>query len=195
MDSKKPQVPLIETRMEFTQKVFEFFRVQDLNGSLLRTYDIALCCKHAIDWQKFYEHIVKTTEKRVLPMPKYFADNLSRFIKQEEKVCADEGCVIQITFTDDSTQEFVVSNSTDKAPSLKEIQKRYAKVDRNDKTKKRIKKIVQYPKGTSIVGGTPYFDTHIYNWDKLSDSELRKAEEEKERAAELQVKTLFRQWE
>lgn len=178
----------IETRLEFITKVFEFFRIQDTTGRMFYDYDKVLTTKYKIDWAAFYTYIIKTVEKRVLPMPKYFADNVKAFKKVEEHVHADDGSLIVIKLSDGTELQFTVCNNFDTKTSLAEVKKRFSKPD----AKARIVKIVQYPKGTVVRNGQMFFDTFIYNWEKLSADELAKAEAEKEKEALSKVKVIYR---
>lgn len=179
----------IKSRNEFITQIFGFFRTERTN-SLFNTYDIALTTKYSVDWEAFYENVIKTAEKRILPVPKYFADNVKRFkIVQSESNISNES-IIRIELMNDYYYDFTVNNVID-CRSLKEIKKRFEYKDENNRTKNEIKRIVWYPKETTLIGKDVFFNISIPRKSNMSDEEKEKFIAEKEKELKQQVKTLY----
>lgn len=159
------------SRLDFIGKVFKFYKVIDENGELKRTYDRALSVKYAVDWNALYEHILKSAETRILPLPKYFVDKLSQYKKLTQTEIADEGCTIRVTLDNGYYYDFTVV-SFDTQTTVGNIKKRFTYKDSAGTTKSKIKKIVYYPKGITFIGGTIFYEK--------DEEELKK-----------QIKTLF----
>lgn len=159
------------SRLDFIGKVFKFYKVIDENGELKRTYNRALSVKYSVDWNALYEHILKTAETRILPLPKYFVDKLSQYKKLTQTEIADEGCIIRVTLDNGYYYDFTVV-SFDTQTTIGSIKKKFTYKDNAGTTKSKIKKIVYYPKGITFIG-----DTIFYEKD---EEELKK-----------QIKTLF----
>ena len=159
------------TRMDFIIKIFKFYNISDDNNELKRTYDMALSVQYPVDWNALYVHIIKTSEKKVLPLPKYFVDKLSQYKKRTQTEIADEGCTIRVTLDNGYYYDFTVV-SFDTQTTVENIKKRFTYKDSAGTTKTKIKKIVYYPKGITFIG-----DTIFYEKD---EEELKK-----------QIKTLF----
>ena len=74
-------------RIDFLTEVFKFFgKDVTKNKELLTQYDMALSTKEPIDWFKLYNIVLKETETRNLPTPKWFRDRYYRCQKVEEGV-------------------------------------------------------------------------------------------------------------
>lgn len=72
-------------RIDFITDVFKFFgKDVTKNKELLTQYDFALSTKEPIDWYKLYAIVLKETESRILPPPKWFRDKFYRCYKIEE---------------------------------------------------------------------------------------------------------------
>lgn len=72
-------------RIDFITNVFKFFgKDVTKNKELLTQYDFALSTKEPIDWYKLYAIVLKETESRILPPPKWFRDKFYRCYKIEE---------------------------------------------------------------------------------------------------------------
>ncbi len=158
-------------RIDFITKIFSFYKVIDENGELKRTYDRALSVKYPVEWAALYEHIIKTAETRILPLPKYFVDKLPQYKKRSQKDIDDEGCIIRVTLDNGYYYDFTVV-SFDTQTTIGSIKKKFTYKDNAGTTKSKIKKIVYYPKGITFIG-----DTIFYEKD---EEELKK-----------QIKTLF----
>ena len=61
----------------------------------------------------------------------------------------------------------------------------------NKKTKTNVKKIIRYPKETTIIGDKVFFDVFIPKKANMSDEEREKLIVEKESELASQVKILF----
>lgn len=169
-------------RMDFITKIFKFYKVIDENGELKRTYDRALSVRYSVDWYALYEHIIKTAETRILPLPKYFVDKLSQFKKQTQAEIADEGCIIRVTLDNGRYYDFTVVRF-DTQVSLGLIKKKFGT---------KIKKVVQYPKETTFVGDNAYFNVSISNANKMTNAEREQVIAIKEREVESKIKVLFK---
>lgn len=145
------------SRLDFIGKVFKFYKVIDENGELKLTYDRALSVKYAVDWNALYEHILKSAETRILPLPKYFVDKLSQYKKLTQTEIADEGCTIRVTLDNGYYYDFTVV-SFDTQTTVGNIKKRFTYKDSAGTTKSKIKKIVYYPKGITFIGGTIFYE-------------------------------------
>lgn len=178
------------SRLDFIGKVFKFYKVIDENGELKRTYDRALSVKYSVDWNALYEHILKTAETRILPLPKYFVDKLSQYKKLTQTEIADEGCIIRVTLDNGYYYDFTVV-SFDTKTTLDSIKKRFSYKDENGNAHTKIKKIVHYPRETSFIGDNVYFNVTLSNAAKMSDAERETAIAIKEKERESQIKVLF----
>lgn len=148
--------PMLEmTRMDFIIKIFKFYNISDDNNELKRTYDMALSVQYPVDWNALYVHIIKTSEKKVLPLPKYFVDKLSQYKKRTLTEAADEGSIIRVTLDNGYIYDFTVV-SFDTNTTLDRIKKKFSFIDENGFTRSKIKKIERYPKGTVFIGNTVY---------------------------------------
>lgn len=171
------------TRLSFIQKIFNFYKASDESGELKRDYDCALSVTYPIDWYGLYKHVVKTTEKRILPMPKYFVDKLPQFRKISEISVADEGCIIRVILDDDRYYDFTVV-SFDCDITLNRIKNRFQK-------QAKIKKIIHYPKETTLIGEEIFFNINIPKPNKMTKKELEEKIAEKEEELRKQIKILF----
>ena len=94
-------------RLEFINKIFRFYRTNDENGELARTYDRALSTKYSVNWEELYNHVIKTAETKILPLPKYFVDKLPTYKKIEAiKGCDNLNQTIRVIFQDDNYLDF-----------------------------------------------------------------------------------------
>ncbi len=60
-------------RIEFLERVFDFFGKDiEKNAQLIKDYDLALTTNKRIDWDKLYSKVLKESETKYLPMPKWF---------------------------------------------------------------------------------------------------------------------------
>ena len=191
---------MINNDIDFVKQIFLFFNKRDYTENELRFYIDALAVKYPVDWNKFFHEIVKTSEKRVLPMPKYFVDKLPEFKKISAASCANEGCVIRVYYDttpskDDKNKtprmpycDFTVSNN-EGIQSINNIKKRAESVDDNGIKHTSIKKIVQYPKGTTLIGDSVFFNIRVS--ESLPPEEQIKRTILKEREMKEQIKVLF----
>ena len=159
------------TRSVFINKIFNFYKVVDENNVLKQTYDRALSVKYPVEWAALYEHIIKTAERRILPLPKFFVDKLPLYKKKSESVIENEGAIIRVILDNGYYYDFTVV-SFDTQTTIESIKKNFTYKDNAGTTKSKIKKIVYYPKGITFIG-----DTIFYEKD---EEELKK-----------QIKTLF----
>lgn len=178
------------SRLDFIGKVFKFYKVIDENGELKRTYDRALSVKYAVDWNALYEHILKSAETRILPLPKYFVDKLSQYKKLTQTEIADEGCIIRVTLDNGYYYDFTIV-SFDAKTTLDSIKKRFSYKDENGNAHTKIKKIVRYPRETTFIGDKVYFNVNFSNAAKMSDAERETTIALKEKELENQIKVLF----
>ena len=181
----------IKNRYDFINLLFDFFRVEKNNNNMT-AYDIALTAKFPVDWEAFYEDVIKTTEKKIIPMPKYFADRLRYFRKVVEVDTAlDSGSLVRVTLKDGIFYDFTVNNLV-QGPSLRDVKKRFEYQDENKKMQTKIKKIVQYPPGTVIIGDHVYFNINVPGAAKMSVAEREQKAAEIENELKKQVKVLFK---
>lgn len=179
----------ITKRREFIHYIFEFFRIEETE-SLVSTYDIALTTRYSVDWQAFYEDIIKTVEKRTLPMPKYFSDKVAKFKKITTDTRLTNEAIIRVILKSGQDYIFTVNNLVD-CSTLKEVKKRFEYKDENKKTKTNIKKIIQYPKETTLIREKVFFNVFIPKNANLTDEEREKKIAEKEAELKSQVKLLY----
>lgn len=180
----------ITKRREFIHYIFEFFRREETD-SLVSTYDIALTTKYPVDWEAFYADVIKTVETKTLPMPKFFSDRVAQFKKiVQAEARLDNESIIRVTLKNGFEYDFVVNNYID-CKSLKEIKKRFEYKDENNKTKTNIKKIIRYPKETTLIGDKVYFNIFISKNANMTDEERERKIAEKEKELEGQVRILF----
>ena len=125
-------------RSEFIQAIFEFFRTD--NKELQRTYDLALSVKYLVDWDSLYHHIIKTTEKRMLPMPKALLDMLPSFRIYETVTGKSDGSLLVVNLLNGTQYQFTVMQ--DSKTTLNEVKERF---------KDQLKSIKKYPKGTVVM--------------------------------------------
>ena len=177
-------------RIDFISKIFKFYKVIDENGELKRTYDRALSVRYSVDWNALYEHILKTAETRILPLPKYFVDKLLQYKKRTQTEIADESCIIRVTLDNGYYYDFTVVNFDTKT-TLEGIKKRFSYKDENGKIHTKVKKIVRYPRETTFIGDRVYFNVNLPNADKILDLERETAITIKEKELESQIKVLF----
>ena len=180
----------ITKRRDFIHYIFEFFRIEE-SDNLVSTYDIALTTKYPVDWNAFYEDVIKNVEKRVLPMPKFFSDRVAQFkkiVQQEARL--DNESIIRVTLKNGFEYDFVVNNYIG-CKSLKEIKKRFEYKDSNNKIKNDIKKIVRYPKETTLIGDNVHFNINIRKKDGMTDEYIEKLIAEKENELKKQIKILY----
>lgn len=180
----------ITKRRDFIHYIFEFFRIEE-SENLVSTYDIALTTKYPVDWNAFYEDVIKNVEKRVLPMPKFFSDKVAQFKKivQQEARLNNES-IIRVELKNGYCYDFTVNNYVD-CRSLSEIRKRFEYKDENKKTKNQIKKITRYPKETTLMGNEVFFNVSVPRKSNMSDEEKEKFIAEKENELKQQVKILY----
>jgi hypothetical protein len=69
-------------RSEFIDAIFTFFKCKD--EDLKQAYDLAFTVRTPINWDKLYGIVLKETETRYLPAPKWFIDKFERCYKVEE---------------------------------------------------------------------------------------------------------------
>lgn len=177
-------------RIDFITKIFSFYKVIDENGELKRTYDRALSVRYPVDWNALYEHVIKTAETRVLPLPKYFVDKLSLYKKRTLTESADEGSIIRVTLDNGYIYDFAVV-SFDTNTTLDRIKKKFSFIDENGFPRTKVKKIVRYPKGTTFIGNSVYFDVDLPNADKMTDAERETTIAIKEAELKEQIRVLF----
>lgn len=178
------------TRSVFINKIFSFYKVVDENNVLKQTYDRALSVKYPVEWAALYEHIIKTAETRILPLPKFFVDKLPLYKKKSECVIENEGAIIRVILDNDRYYDFTVV-SFDTKTTLGSIQKKFSYKDELGAVHTRIKKIIRYPKGTTFIGNSVYFDVDLPNADKMTDAERETTIAIKEAELKKQVKVLF----
>lgn len=179
----------ITKRREFIHYIFEFFRIEE-SDNLVSTYDIALTTRYQVDWQAFYEDVIKTAEKRVLPMPKFFSDKINQFKKREPAARLEGESLIRVELKNGQYYDFTVNNYGD-YKTLNDVKKRFEYKDENKQTKTNIKKITRYPKETTLIGKEVFFNVHIPKNANMTDEEREKRIAEKEKELENQVKILF----
>lgn len=180
----------ITKRREFIHYIFEFFGKEE-KESLVSTYDIALTTKYPVDWEAFYEDVIKSVDKRALPMPKFFSDKVAQFkkiVQQEARL--DNESIIRVELKNGYCYDFTVNNYVD-CRSLSEIRKRFEYKDENKKTKNQIKKITRYPKETTLMGNEVFFNVSVPRKSNMSDEEKEKFIAEKENELKQQVKILY----
>jgi hypothetical protein len=180
----------ITKRRDFIHYIFEFFGKEE-KENLVTTYDIALTTKYPVDWEAFYEEVIKSFDKRVLPMPKYFSDKVVQFKKivQQEARLNNES-IIRVELKNGYCYDFTVNNYVD-CRSLSEIRKRFEYKDENKKTKNEIKKITRYPKETTLIGKNVIFNVNLPRKSNMTDEEKENYIAEKEQELKNQVKILF----
>ena len=180
----------ITKRRDFIHYIFEFFRIEE-SDNLVSTYDIALTTKYPVDWNAFYEDVIKNVEKRVLPMPKFFADKVAQFKKMPtvETRLFNES-IIRVILKNGIYYDFTVNNYV-KCSSLKDVKKRFEKKDENGKVKSDIKKIIQYPKETTLIGDNVFFNVRVPKKTDMSEEEQKKFIAEREEELKKQVKILY----
>ena len=125
-------------RNDFIKAIFEFFRTD--NKELQRTYDLALSVKYLVDWDSLYHHIIKTTEKRLLPMPKVLIDMLPSFRIYETVTGKSDGSLLVVNLLNGTQYQFTVMQ--DSKTSLNDIKERF---------KDQLKSIKKYPIGTVVM--------------------------------------------
>ena len=180
----------ITKRRDFIHYIFEFFRIEE-SDNLVSTYDMALTTKYSVDWNAFYEEIIKTVEKRVLPMPKFFSDKVVQFKKMPTgEARLNNESIIRIELKNGYCYDFTVNNYVD-CRSLSEIKKRFEYKDENKKTKSEIKKIIRYPKETTLIGDAVFFDVKVPKKAGMTDEEKEKFIKEKELELKNQIKILY----
>lgn len=178
------------SRLDFIGKVFKFYKTLDDNGELKRTYDRALSVRYPIDWDALYEHVIKTADKKVLPMPKYFVDKLPQYKKRNDISIADEGCIIRVILDNGYYYNFTIVNF-DTRTTLDSIKKRFSYKDENGHYHTKIKKIIQYPKETTFVGDKVYFKVNLPDANKMTNTERDTAIAIREQELQKQIKVLF----
>ena len=169
-------------RLDFLIKIFKFFNMAD-QTELLITYDTALKIEYPVDWDKLYSNIIKTSEKRYLPLPKYFIDKLPAFRKYPQKQNTDEGWVIIVYFK--NKPPYIFENSgTFGNPIIKNILN-------NKNILSKVAKIIKYPPGTVMIGDKIFYDIKIPNVDSLSAEEIRIITEQKRKELEQQTTIIY----
>lgn len=179
----------ISKRSEFIRCIFDFFRVETTEN-LRVTYDIALTTKYPVDWTAFYKDVVKNAEKRTLPMPKFFVDKLPQYKKRYALSAVNDGCIIRVIFGDNHYIDFTICDIPTNT-TLASLKKKFEYEDEFKQRRTKIKKIIQYPKETTLIGDNIYFNVELSNPDKLTDLEKQMEISKKERELERQIKTLF----
>lgn len=178
----------ITKRREFIHYIFEFFRTESTEN-LVSTYDLALTTKFPVDWEAFYQDIIINAEKRVLPMPKFLADKVSQFKKiTTSEARLDEECIIRIVLKNGQYRDYTVSNMVD-CSSLDSVKKRFISKDENNRIKNDIKKIIRYPKETTLIGDKVFFNVKVPK--TISEEEQEKYIAEREDELKNQVKILY----
>ena len=180
----------IKTRREFIDWIFDFFRVER-NNNQVSAYDMALTVKYPVDWNAFYLDVVKTNEKRVLPMPKYFVDKLPQFKKiMDLEPSLSNGSLIRVILKDGIFYDFTVNNLVT-CPTLSDIKRRFEYKDLNNKTQSNIKKIIRYPKETTIIGDAVFFNVTVPNAARMTAEEREREEAKIEEELRSQIRVLF----
>ena len=179
----------IKSRYDFIMAIFEFFRV-DSSNNLVSTYDMALTTKFPVDWEAFYKDIIKTVEKRVLPMPKFFSDKVVEFKKINTETKLSNESVIRVILKCGQEYIFTVNNLVD-CSTLKDVKKHFEYKDENNKIKTKIEKIIRYPKETTLIGDKVFFNVYIPKNANMTDAEKEIKIAEKEKELESQVRILF----
>lgn len=180
----------ITKRRDFIHYIFEFFGKEE-KDNLVTTYDIALTTKYPVDWEAFYEDVIKSVDKRALPMPKFFSDKVSQFkklVQQEARL--DNESIIRVELKNGYCYDFTVNNYVD-CRSLSEIRKRFEYKDENKKIKSNIKKITRYPKETTLMGDKVFFNVKVPRKPNMSEEEKEKLIAEKENELKNQIKILY----
>ena len=178
-------------RLEFINKIFRFYRTNDENGELARTYDRALSTKYSVNWEELYNHVIKTAETKILPLPKYFVDKLPTYKKIEAiKGCDNLNQTIRVIFQDDNYLDFTTVAFETKT-TIESMKKKFEYEDENQNKQSKIKKIICYPKETTLIGSKAFFNVHIPNSEKMQEEELKEAIKEQEEILSKQVKTIF----
>jgi hypothetical protein len=179
----------ITKRREFIHHIFEFFKIEETDN-LVSSYDMALTTKYPVDWNAFYQEIIKTSEKRILPMPKYFSDKVRAFKKLADGVRLGNGSIIRVLLKDGKYYDFVVDNFCN-GTTLSAVKKRYSYKDEKGQLKTHIKKITSYPQETTLIGDSVYFNVNIVKSANMSQEEYERKVSEKENELKKQVKILF----
>lgn len=100
----------MESRQEFLNAIFEFFRVKDENKSLYRSYDIALSKGRNIDWNKLYIKVLEDAETRFLPMPGFFLSRFKDCSKISSKQFVNTGKKVRVFYTNGRYTDYTVCN-------------------------------------------------------------------------------------
>lgn len=178
----------ITKRREFIHYIFEFFGKEETDN-LVSTYDLALTTKYPVDWEAFYADVIKTTEKRALPMPKYFTEKIAQFKKITATVRQEDESIIKVILKNGQSYCFTVYNAGN-CSSLKDIKRRYAK-NKGGEIDLEIKKIIRYPKETTFVGDNIFFETNIPKSANLTEEERKRKIVEMEKELEKQIEVLY----
>lgn len=179
----------ITKRREFIHYIFEFFGIEE-SDSRVSSYDLALTTKYPVDWEAFYKDIIKTTDKKILPMPKYFADKVKAFKKLNNGVRLGNGCIIRVSLKDGKYYDFAVDNFCN-GTTLNSVKKRYEYKDEKGRLNTRISTIVSYPKETTLMGDSVFFNVNIRKSADMTQEEYERKVSEKEEELKKQVKILF----
>ena len=92
-------------RSEFIDAIFTFFKCKD--EDLKQAYDLAFTVRTPINWDKLYGIVLKETETRYLPAPKWFIDKFERCYKVEEgEYGTPDGIIVRLTLDNGYNYEF-----------------------------------------------------------------------------------------
>ena len=181
----------ITKRREFIHYIFEFFRTESTD-ILVSTYDLALTTKFPVDWEAFYADVTINADKKTLPMPKFFADKVAQFKKRvitTDTRLANES-IVRVILKNNQYYDFTVNNLVD-CTTLKDVKKRFEYKDENKRTKSNIKKIIRYPRETTLMGDKVFFNVYIPKNSKMTEEEREQKIAEKEKELESQVRVLY----
>ena len=139
LEEEKKEVFRLNSRREFLNEVFRFFNVKDEQKTAARAYDLALSVNYPVDWTAFYLDVVKTVDKKQLPVPKFFTDKIRNFKKKTAIETADDGKQVRVELKDGYYYDFTVS-----AGAANRIER--------FKNQQNVKKITVYPKTAALIG-------------------------------------------
>lgn len=135
-------------RLDFIRALFSFCSVRDEDGTLLRSYDLALSTSKPIDWDKLYRLVLQESEKRQLQAPKWYIGKLPYCIKSTLAESKNEGYKLRVWYQSGSYADFVVCGASD--ITLKALREQY-KTGNN-----RIKQAILYPPEVTLIGRSIY---------------------------------------
>ena len=168
------------TRTQFIISIFRFFKIQDDNGDLFRVYETALKTSYQINWEAFYNDIIKTAEKRILPLPKFFVDKLSYFRIFNNTTDGEIGEVTRVLLKNGHYYDFVTC-----------IEAKHSITDIQRQLEGQIESIVVYPKEVTLIGNDVHWNIYIKNIDRKTEEEIQKERNEKISELEKRIKTIY----